>query len=279
MIPTMDEIFDHFNRYKSAEYTGKNRCLPCTIVNAGIGVIVSAGAARLAMVSGWEWAAAPVATVLIVISAVSIYFKGYLIPGTPTLTRRYLPRELLTMFGKETSQPAQSNDFDTERILVEAGTLRECKDGTDLCLTTDFEKRWQAAIEAIRETDVDREQLLDLLDLSADQVTFEEYPMAFRMRIDGRDVGKWESQEAFFADVAAAELLEDRVSNWSHLSAVRRGQLLSGLRLFLTQCPGCDGSLSLDMNTVESCCSSREVLVLSCDECKTRILESDQTDI
>ncbi|MUW14291.1 hypothetical protein GJ633_06165 [Halorubrum sp. CBA1125] len=275
----MAGIIDQFNRYKNPEYTGNNRCLPCTIVNSGIGITVSAGAAGLATVSGWERAAAPIATVLIVISAVSIYFRGYLIPGTPALTRRYLPRELRTRFGKETSKPPISDDIDVERLLVSAGTLRENKDGTDLRLTQDFESRWKTAIETIRGTDVDRDHLLELLDLSADEVTFEEYPMAFRMRVDGRDVGKWESQEAFFADVAAAELLEDRVSNWSHLDAVQRGQLLNGLRLFLTRCPGCDGPLSLDMNTVESCCSSREVLVLSCDECNTRILESDQTDL
>lgn len=274
----MDGVVDFLNRYKRPEYTGENRCTPCTVVNCAIAVVASAGIAGLAVVSGWERLALPVATVLVVISAVSIYLRGYLVPGTPELTSQYLPRGLLTAFGKEAANATYPNDIDVEQTLVEAKTLRECKDGADLCLTEDFERRWRAEIKTLRGTDVDRDRLLALLDLSAQEVAFEKFPTAFRMRVDGRDVGKWESQKAFVADVAAAELLQDRVANWSSLDAVQRGQVLKGLRLFLTRCPGCDGPLSLTMNTVESCCSARDVLALSCDECGARVLESDQTD-
>lgn len=74
------------------EYTGENRCEACTVVNAIIAVVLSAIVARKS-----KFAAA----VTIGISAVLIYLRGYLVPGTPTLTKRYLPPSLLRLFGKE----------------------------------------------------------------------------------------------------------------------------------------------------------------------------------
>jgi hypothetical protein len=275
----MDGVLSYVTRYKNPEYTGENRCVQCTVVNVGIVAVVSAVAAAYMLLSGWGELAAPVVVGFAAVSTASIYFKGYLVPGTPTLTRRYMPQRLLAAFGKtESSEPGPApDDIDIEQLFVSNGILQPCQDGADLCLTEEFARRWREEIEAIREVEIDRDRLLGLLGLSADDVRFEEYPTAFRMRVDGRSIGKWESQEAFYADAAAAELLEDRLPKWPRLDAVQRGELLNGLRLFLTRCPGCDAPLSLDMDRVESCCNSREVLALSCEECGARVFESDQT--
>jgi len=41
-------------------------------------------------------------------SVILIHLRGYLVPGTPTLTKRYLPDDVLQLFGKEPARPAQS---------------------------------------------------------------------------------------------------------------------------------------------------------------------------
>lgn len=74
------------------EYTGDNRCEACTIVNGIIAAVLSAIIVRKSKLA---------AVVTIGLSAVLIYLRGYLIPGTPTLTKRYLPPSVLRLFGKE----------------------------------------------------------------------------------------------------------------------------------------------------------------------------------
>ncbi|MCW8172281.1 hypothetical protein D8S78_05775 [Natrialba swarupiae] len=70
-------------RLRQPEYTGTNRCLPCTVLNlaitAAIGILV-------AVVS------IPAAIGVVAICVAVISLRGYLVPGTPELTRRYVRR-------------------------------------------------------------------------------------------------------------------------------------------------------------------------------------------
>ncbi len=77
---------------KQPEYTGENRCLPCTVVNLAIAAVVGWLVARRNRVAG---------VLAVGISVALIYLRGYLVPGTPTLTKRYLPASVLRAFGKE----------------------------------------------------------------------------------------------------------------------------------------------------------------------------------
>ncbi|MDJ1430854.1 hypothetical protein [Halostagnicola sp. A-GB9-2] len=74
------------------EHTGENRCEPCTILNLIIAAILSSLIARKSKLGG---------LIAIGCSIGVIYLRGYLIPGTPTLTKRYLPPEILRWFGKD----------------------------------------------------------------------------------------------------------------------------------------------------------------------------------
>ncbi|WP_372480637.1 hypothetical protein ACAH01_06665 [Halomicrobium sp. HM KBTZ05] len=286
---------DTLRRYQDPEYTGSNRCLPCTLVNSVIGILLSGGIAAV----GATWATTAVgvagAGVVLLLSAVSIYFKGYLVPGTPALTKRYFPPWLLALFGKEpagaasrvaksaadpavreeTEEPAE---IDLETYLMEAGALEPCRGGEDLCLTDPFQTEWNEAIERIRDADVGRERLPALLDTTAEEVTVEEHGSAFRARVDGQYVGTWESRGAFVADIAAAEVLGEWLDDWASVPVTHRGQLLNGLRLFLTTCPSCGGDLAFGTDTVESCCTTHEVAAVSCEDCETRVFESDPVD-
>jgi hypothetical protein len=80
---------------RQPEYTGENRCLPCTVVNAAITAV---GSVAVGVV------ASPVAgTVALTVGAAAIWLRGYLVPYTPQLTERYLPERVLAWFGKAES--------------------------------------------------------------------------------------------------------------------------------------------------------------------------------
>jgi len=79
-------------RFRNRAYTGQNRCLPCTALNAGIALVLGIVAAVLT--------SAVVAGAVVAVAAVVIYLRGYLIPYTPTITKRYFPDRVLEWFDK-----------------------------------------------------------------------------------------------------------------------------------------------------------------------------------
>jgi hypothetical protein len=259
-------------RFRRPEYTGENRCLPCTVVNA-----VIAGALALAAV-GVGWTVSPAAGIVAGVavaglSAASIYLRGYLVPGTPTLTKRYFPEWLLRLFGKaETApEPVTEADLDPERELMRANALEERPDGSDLRLTDEFREAWYGAIDRVE--GADRERLLELLDVEGN-VEYEEFGSAFTATVDGHTVGKWESRAAFHADLGAANVLAQRYPDWDALSIEVQSQLLNGLRLFIDACPSCGGEPEFGTDTVASCCSEYEVAAVACRDCEARLFES-----
>ncbi|MFW5964720.1 MAG: hypothetical protein ACOCQM_07620 [Natronomonas sp.] len=82
---------DFLERLEQPEYTGENRCTPCTILN----LLIVAGVAALV---GRRNRALGLLT--FVGSVVLISLRGYLVPGTPELTKRYLPQSVLAAFDK-----------------------------------------------------------------------------------------------------------------------------------------------------------------------------------
>ena len=270
---------------KHDEYTGENRCIPCTAVNVCIAFVLAI-VVQFAMIRGGvPGAALPGSAAVFAVALVVIYFVGYLVPGTPALTKRYFPDWLLAAFGKETAATGLTGDgklddgtddepLDVEGALVGAGVLTERADGEDLRLAADFERQFDEQVSEVQSDDVTRERLLDLLDIPRGDVAFEEHGTAFRVLRDGTTIGTWESRPAFLADVAAAELLADWLDGWDARPVSQRGELLNGLRLFLTTCPGCGGALSFDTDTVESCCSTHEVAAVTCEDCEARLFES-----
>ena len=83
-------------RFREPEYTGENRCVPCTVLNAALALALTVAAGAFGPV---------IALAVFVGSFASIYFRGYLVPGTPELTKRYLPDRVLAMFGKAPEGP------------------------------------------------------------------------------------------------------------------------------------------------------------------------------
>lgn len=258
-------------------YTGENRCLPCTVVNTVIAFVLASVTAGVVLRVATPTLAVLAAAAVFLPSAGAIYLRGYLVPGTPELTKRYLPRPVLAAFGKAPggeAPPASgpSADFDVETELRAAGAIEPCADADDLCLTDPFGAAWRSAMDQV---EAERDRLLSALDIDPQAVEFVEHGDAFRATIDGTAVGRWESAAAFRADLAAASVLEAESERWVSLSVAQRGQLLSGLRLFLEVCPDCGTDLSFETETVESCCFAREVAAVSCDGCGARLFESE----
>ena len=268
------------DRVRQPEYTGENRCLPCTAVNVAI-------AASAALVVG-TWGALAVdpavavaaAGAVLVVGLVAIWLRGYLVPGTPTLTKRYFPERVLRAFGKADEDvlvhPGERGgdpDLDVERRLLESDALEPCR-GDDYCLTDEFSEAWYAEIDALEEGGWDGPfARLGVLEAGS-AVELREQTRSAVAVADGRRVGMWESRPAAVADLAAATLLADRVSDWETLASDDRVRLTGGLRVFLETCPDCGGRLAFDTETRESCCTSHEVAAVSCVECGARLFES-----
>jgi hypothetical protein len=260
---------------KNPEYTGENRCLPCTVVNTVIAAALSAGIALGVASAASATAGLAAGGAVFGLSLASIYVRGYLVPGTPELTKRYFPPWLLALFGKGPAQGAEyDSDLDPEQALQRVGALEPCETGEDLCLTDEFRGEWNDEIERVKAEDASREQLLDMLDIDQGDVTFTEFGDAFQVLINDRAVGKWESEGAFQADLGAANVLARRYENWDEMSVEEQSQLLNGLRLFIDTCPECGGVPEFGTDTVESCCSTHEVAAVSCTDCDARLFES-----
>ncbi len=261
-------------RMVQPEYTGANRCYPCTVVN-----LVIAAVFALLVVGVGAWADFLVlglimGSLVALGSVLLIYFRGYLVPGTPALTRRYLPARVLALFGKEQPQSGQQLELDPEAELRDAGIVEPCETGDDLCLTPSFADEWQSEIRRLNGADTDRKSLNAVLDVGDGELTFEDYPGAFRARIGGDRIGTWESEAAFRADLASATVLKSRYTDWNDRSVEAKGQLLRAVRLFLDTCPSCEERLTFAAETVESCCSTHEVAALSCGGCGSRLFET-----
>ena len=257
------------------EYTGENRCPPCTAVNL---LLAAALAGALAFVS------LPVAVVAFAVSVATVYVRGYLVPGTPTLTKRYLPDQVLGWFDKrpdagtadETAPDAGPGPVDPETVLLDAGAVTECERGNDLCLDDSFRGAWRERVAELEAEDAAREDLARVLGIDPATITVRDHGNAFVAGFDGGRLGQWESYAAFVADVAAANELRERYPVWADLPVRDRSRTLRGLRIFLDRCPNCDGPVTMDHDTVESCCRSIEVVAASCDDCGARFFESER---
>lgn len=270
---------------RQPEYVGENRCLPCTVVNLAIAVVAAVLTGVLLATLGVSTGVRIAAGSLVLAgSAVAVYLRGYLVPGTPTLTKRYLPLRVLRLFGKAAEpERDETGDVDVEAVLFDAGALEECPDRDDLCLAPSFESDWRARTErfAANEPGIEQviERFIDGEDLAgaADRgdLAVEERGGAYVALLDGRRIAQWESKAAYLSDAAAAAALQDRYLGWRSLGFRDRTEVAGVLRLWLDRCPSCGGRVTVGRETVSSCCRERQVLASTCDSCGSRLFEAD----
>jgi hypothetical protein len=262
--------------FRRPEYTGENRCVPCTVANVAIAVVVSTAVGVVA---------APLGLLLFAVSLAAIYLRGYLVPGTPELTKRYFPDWLLAKFDKDPrmDRPASERDaepepdaLDAERVLRNAGAIVVDDRRDDVVLDPAFERSWFERMDRLDDTRTDVDELAELLEIDdPDRLGLEWHGDAVVAYLDDRWIGQWESRAAFVADLAGARELDARYDGWSAMSLAHRSEVLGGLRLCLDRCPACGGAVTIHQDVVESCCRSKDVVAATCERCDARLFEAD----
>ncbi|WP_254547167.1 Rab5-interacting family protein [Halomarina pelagica] len=260
-------------RLRRPEYTGENRCVPCTVLNVLVAGVL---AAIIGLVSHPGFG-----LVAFSVSALVIYLRGYLVPGTPTLTRRYFPPWVLRLFGKDplegrraVDEPARTTadgDVETESLFT-AGVLAET-DADGVELTATFRETWSERMATVHERGVEVNDVRVMFD--ADTVT-RHGDRSFV--VDGNASIRWDSVAALVADVAATEILRECV-DWSAFDRDRRRSVLLSLRLFLRNCPACDGALSVTEERVDPCCQKPHLVAESvCRDCGAVVADAAAVD-
>lgn len=262
-----------YRTVRQPEYTGENRCTPCTVLNVLIAGSVSALVGL---------ASVPLAAAAFTVSVAVIYVRGYLVPGTPTLTRTYFPDRVLRWFDEDAEfdvhVDAVTDAVDVETVLQDVGALEPCEAVDDLCLTPAFRTAWLAELEDFDEDEAIR-TLGAVLGIDPGRVSVFPRSRSFEVEVDDETAGAWESGEAFVTDMAADRVLGERIANLTDLPVERRTAIARGIRVYLDRCPRCEGPVRLSEETVGSCCRSRDVLASRCRDCGVRLFEINETEV
>lgn len=263
-------------RVHRPEYTGENRCWPCTVLNLAILAVLGA---VLFLVDRL------LALAVVVVGALLVSLRGYLLPGTPRIAPRLvdpLPVDFghgtpdaAGSLGDSAGEPADGDagaDHTPEQLLaalVEAGVL--VAEGQDLSLAESFCDAWVDRMAALRA--LSNEALAArAADAAAGEVEGQAHDD--RILIAGeRDV--WLRPAVAVAETAAAETLANRGVDPS-----LGGPAAHPLRMFLPCCPACGGDVH--ETTVQNCCGgpgsiqgNPEQPVLACEDCETVLFEFD----
>lgn len=263
------------DRLRQPAYTGANRCIPCTIANSAIAVAVAVAVAGVTLRLTTPARAGAAGMGVLLVSASAIWLRGYLIPGTPTLTKRYMPPWMLRLFGKAPVAETPRH-VDAESILVATDILIPCEETEGLCLRSAFHEQWAAAL---READGSAE-LLSLLGTTAteDSLTQERPGGALVISGPHQQWGQWPSTTAIQADVATARVLRRKLDGWGVYHPVDRAALLRAVRIRLGRCPGGE-DLSVNEETVPSCCGDHDVIAVECTGTGDRLVEERLTQV
>lgn len=274
-------------RLRRPEYTGENRCWPCTAVNAAVVVLVSVGLGLVAP---------PLGVLAFLCGAALVALRGYVVPYTPAFAPRlvaWLPGDVSFVDptgradGGRTSESLVGDDgVDGDalvRRLAEAGVVTADETG-DLFLDDEVRRTWEAGMRRLR----------DVSDAELAAATASAAPFAAEGRVDGdwvvvtrqattsEDVWEsppgdpgdevWLSRAHAISDTAAVAATTDRVDARTAAAAA------TPLRLFLETCPLCGGAVT--ETTVRNCCGGTagvydnpETPVLACTECDELLYE------
>jgi len=261
------------------EYTGSNRCWPCTVVN---GAIVAVGSVLLAAVSS---------RVVGVAGAVAgfavVWLRGYLLPGTP----RFAPRIVAAIPGGERlfdtasdgeidspdaggSLSAGRGPDDPEELLgrlIECGVLEV--DGDTVAPTTAYDERWHAEMDQLRgNSTAELAAAAETISPAAEaRAVSEDDEWVALTPTDGNVIDEtWLTRPVAIAEIAAYRAAEGVLSEEATRLAAARTN-----RMFLETCPDCGAELEQGVDM--PCCGGHtgpgeepaETLV--CPDCEVRL--------
>jgi hypothetical protein len=298
------------DRLRRPEYTGENRCTPCTVVNGAIALV---GAGALAAVS------VPLGIATLAVAGLAIYLRGYLVPYTPTLTKRYFPERVLAAFDKaDTGGPTDSGrrsgpsgpadaDGTADDRESSAGdgteweTLQRLEDHRENAVDVDGFLRAEGIgeptggrteptpafadrlAETVREAGngtggIDRGAVAAFLDTEPADVELRSDETPVEVKV-GYRVRTWPSRAALLADLATHRALAGWTDRWGTVPVEQRLEIAEGLRSGYQRCPACGGRIEETEGTVESCCRVIDVIALVCADCGGHLREFDPGNV
>lgn len=275
-----------------SEYTGENRCWPCTVLNAllvGLFCVVVGRRRRGLAVLGAA------------VGAVAIYLRGYVVPYTPVFAPRLTDALGLTSGHATPGSGHRSPDHDGDASLLAVGTGRDvdeaageelfgtllevgvlAAEGETVTLSAAVEERWEAEMadlralgdDALAQATLDASAAVDAWPVADDSwVTAVTGERRYVVLSDGSDsvAGEtWLERPVAIAETAAVRALEAEIDD-----PETRRRAASAMRVFLETCPDC--GTELVETTTAVCCgasgsaSNRPHEVLACPECDVRV--------
>lgn len=254
--------------FKQPEYTGKNRCIHCTILNIGLLVILSALVASGSIVGGVILAAG---------GTIAIWLRGYFVPYTPRVGPQIMDA-ISEITSRETLPKSVDGSLASDAVSGEKvveGLLRadilESTDDEDLELSETFRNQWRAEMRKARTLELaeferwaEKIALGDIIvGIEAKEQLWSDPYVVVTLNTGDESVLRYPVAVAEFASLAVLEGTELEPTVCLHASGPLRG--------FLTDCPLCDSSL--DVSRFDGCCGNPrregENPGLVCKECRT----------
>lgn len=261
---------DVLETLRRPEYTGTNRCWPCTAVNAlALGVVTFVIALRNPLMG----------LGVLSLGGIGILLRGYVVPYTPT----FAPRLIESVPGGDRlfsthveSRPA--GGIGDENASGEAVLSALSEEGVlvgdeALSLSDDVASDWHESMRELANSSTD--------DLATAVREASTTPVQTRLVEDDGSAWivltdeaeslaseTWLSRPVAIADVAAVRILTDH-----DIDPQTASNAAAPLRLFLEACPDCGGDLV--ETTGEDCCGgfgpSGPTPVLACADCAQRL--------
>ncbi|MBV0901366.1 hypothetical protein [Haloarcula salina] len=249
------------------EYTGENRCWPCTVLNVAILVLAVAAVA---------WLSPPAGAALALVGLALITSRGYVVPYTPRIGPAVVARLPIDAghAGPETPPTEGGDDVsavasgaDGEAVLgalIDAGIVHG---EAEIRLDDDFRAAWRDRMTELRDADLEAALEAAVPNVSAERYTWQGDPWYSLDRADLDRPSSTLSRPVALADVAAIETLTGY-----GLSRPVACQAARPLRQFLSACPACDSALTVGN---DSCCGGfgpdGPTEVLACESCDTHV--------
>lgn len=196
------------------EYVGENRCWPCTVVNIAIGVLLALAGGAVARRVGGQGSGRLVTIVLGAVFGALIYLRGYLVPGTPTLTKQYLPEPVLQLFGKspgtDTDDLAFSDQIEGRVEAETAQSTDETDEDRPAASATDAVETEETEADADEETTTEEDDPVDTEqtgDETGETDTEQDWETAEKVQYRRENAV---DPEQFLAEIGAVEPCDDR---------------------------------------------------------------------
>ncbi|SIR20758.1 hypothetical protein SAMN05421858_1829 [Haladaptatus litoreus] len=261
-------------RLRKPEYTGENRCWPCTVLNT---ILLLLACAVIAVFPKTRSRRLGLASIVGLVGGSAIALRGYFIPGTPHVAPR-LAERLGFESHQSNRQPTEagslagdSNEVSGERAmetLLDSGVIHAV--GETLHLDENFRADWRQEMEHARDSDLEKH----VRKVAPDKAVVEVIENGDWVVVSagGPETEQWLSRPVAIAEVAGVRALADY-----GIDRDVRTQSASALRAFLYDCPDCDERL--EETTASRCCGSGTGTsplsppdeVLACPACRQHV--------